>query len=228
MLKILNSLLDLLFPKICNGCEGVLTSHEKIICTSCRHKATVTGFHITKADTLKKIFYGRVDIQEATALLKFQKKGITQTLLHNLKYKKQEDISAFLGHWLGAELSEIPAYKNIDVVVGVPLHKNKQKARGYNQVTGFGKAIAQALDIVYLEDVLIKVSKTEAQVFKTRGKRIQDNQEFTLINSAKIKNKHILLVDDIVTTGATLESCAVLLQQVDNVKISIAAMAISL
>lgn len=176
----------------------------------------------------KKIFYGRVAIQEATALLKFQKKGITQTLLHNLKYKKQEDISAFLGRWLGAELSEIAAYKNIDVVVGVPLHKNKQKARGYNQVTGFGKAIAEALDIVYLEDVLVKVSKTEAQVFKTRGKRIQDKQVFTLINSAKIKNKHILLVDDIVTTGATLESCAVLLQQAENVKISIATMAISL
>ena len=188
----------------------------------------MAGFHKTKADTLKNIFYGRVAIQEATALLKFQKKGITQSLLHNLKYKKQEDISAFLGRWLGAELSEIPAYKNIDVVVGVPLHKNKQKARGYNQVTGFGKAIAQALDIVYLEDVLVKVSKTEAQVFKTRGKRIQDKQVFTLINSAKIKNKHILLVDDIVTTGATLESCAVLLQQAENVKISIATMAISL
>ena len=228
MLKILNSLLDLLFPKICNGCGGVLTAHEQIICTTCRHQATLAGFHITKADTLKNIFYGRVAIQEATALLKFQKKGITQTLLHNLKYKKQEEISAFLGHWLGAELSEIPAYNNIDVVVGVPLHKDKQKARGYNQVTGFGKAIAEVLDIVYLEDVLIKVSKTDSQVFKTRGKRIQDNQEFTLINSAKIKNKHILLVDDIVTTGATLESCAVLLQQVDNVKISIAAMAISL
>ena len=228
MLNILNSLLDLLFPKICNGCQGVLTAHEQIICTTCRHQATLAGFHITKADTLKNIFYGRVAIQEATALLKFQKKGITQTLLHNLKYKKQEDISAFLGQWLGAELSEIPAYKNIDVVVGVPLHKNKQKARGYNQVTGFGKAIAEALDIVYLEDVLVKVSKTDSQVFKTRSKRIQDNQEFTLINSAKIKNKHILLVDDIVTTGATLESCAVLLQQVDNVKISIAAMAISL
>ena len=188
----------------------------------------MAGFHITKADTLKNIFDGRVAIQEATALLKFQKKGITQTLLHNLKYKKQEEISAFLGYWLGAELSEIPAYKNIDVVVGVPLHKDKQKARGYNQVTGFGKAIAEVLDIVYLEDVLIKVSKTDSQVFKTRGKRIQDNQEFTLINSAKIKDKHILLVDDIVTTGATLESCAVLLQQAENVKISIATMAISL
>ena len=228
MLNILNSLLDLLFPKICIGCHGVLTAHEQIICTTCKHQAPLAVLHITKADTLKKIFYGRTAIREATALIVFQKKGITQTLLHNLKYKKQEDISAFLGQWLGAELSEIPAYKNIDVVVGVPLHKNKQKARGYNQVTGFGKAIAEALDIVYLEDVLVKVSKTDSQVFKTRSKRIQDNQEFTLINSAKIKNKHILLVDDIVTTGATLESCAVLLQQAENVKISIATMAISL
>ena len=228
MLKILNSLLDLLFPKICNGCGGVLTAHEQIICTTCRHQATLAGFHITKADTLKNIFYGRVAIQEATALLKFQKKGITQTLLHNLKYKKQEEISAFLGHWLGAELSEIHAYKNIDVVVGVPLHKDKQKVRGYNQVTGFGKAIAQALGVVYLEDVLVKVSKTDSQVFKTRGNRIQDNQEFTLINKAEIANKHILLVDDIVTTGATLENCAMLLQQAENVKISIATMAISL
>ena len=228
MLKILNSLLDILFPKICNGCGGVLTAHEQIICTTCRHQATVAGFHITKADTLKNIFYGRVAIQEATALLKFQKKGITQALLHNLKYKKQKDISAFLGHWLGAELSEIAAYKSIDAVIGVPLHKDKQKVRGYNQVTGFGKAIAQALGVVYLEDVLVKISKTDSQVFKTRGKRIQDNQEFTLINKVKIANKHILLVDDIVTTGATLENCATQLQQAENIKISIATMAISL
>ena len=206
----------------------MLTAQEQIICTTCRHQAPLAGFHKTKADTLKKIFYGRTAIQEATALLVFQKKGITQTLLHNLKYKKQEDISGFLGHWLGAELSEIAAYKNIDVVVGVPLHKNKQKARGYNQVTGFGKAIAHALEIPYLEDVLIKVSKTDSQVFKTRFKRIQDNQEFTLVNKAKIANKHILLIDDIVTTGATLESCAAQLQQAENVKISIATMAISL
>ena len=228
MLKILNSLLDILFPKICNGCGGVLTAHEQIICTTCRHQATVAGFHKTKADTLKNIFYGRVAIQEATALLKFQKKGITQALLHNLKYKKQKDISAFLGHWLGAELSEIAAYKSIDAVIGVPLHKDKQKVRGYNQVTGFGKAIAQALGVVYLEDVLVKISKTDSQVFKTRGKRIQDNQEFTLINKVKIANKHILLVDDIVTTGATLENCATQLQQAENIKISIATMAISL
>ena len=228
MKRILNALLDLLFPKICNGCGGVLSAQEQVICTTCRHQVPLARFHKTGANTLKNIFYGRVAIREATALLKFQKRGITQSLLHNLKYKKQEEISAFLGHWIGAELSEIAAYKSIEAVIGVPLHKEKQKVRGYNQGTGFGKAIAQALGVVYLEDVLVKVSKTDSQVFKTRGNRIQDNQEFTLINKAEIANKHILLVDDIVTTGATLENCAMLLQQAENVKISIATMAISL
>jgi len=228
MIHILKALLDLLFPKICNGCGEVLAAQEQVICTECRHQLPLARFHTTRADTLQKIFYGRTAIQEATALLVFQKKSITQSLLHNLKYKKQEEISPFLGHWLGAELSEIAAYKNIDAVIGVPLHKDKQKVRGYNQVTGFGKAIAQALGVVYLEDVLVKISKTDSQVFKTRGKRIQDNQEFTLINKVKIANKHILLVDDIVTTGATLENCASQLQQAENVTISIATMAISL
>ncbi len=228
MIHIRNALLDLLFPKICNGCQGVLGAKEQIICTPCRHEIPLAGFHKTKADTLKKIFYGRVVIQEATALLVFQKKGITQSLLHNLKYKKQEEISPFLGHWLGAELSEIKAYNTIDAVVGVPLHKNKEKTRGYNQVTGFGRAIAGALGVDYLEDVLVKVSKTDSQVFKSRLKRIQEQHKFTLANKAKIANKHILLVDDIVTTGATLESCATQLQQAENIKISIATMAISL
>ncbi|MGI9593346.1 MAG: ComF family protein [Patiriisocius sp.] len=143
-------------------------------------------------------------------------------MLHNLKYKKQEEISTFLGHWLGAELSEIKAYNTIDAVVGVPLHKNKEKTRGYNQVTCFGRAIAGALGVDYLEDVLVKVSKTDSQVFKSRLKRIQEHHKFTLAN------KHILLVDDIITTGATLESCATQLQQAENIKISIATMAISL
>lgn len=90
MIHIRNAFLDLLFPKICNGCQGVLGGKEQIICTTCRHEIPLAGFHKTKADTLKKIFYGRVAIQEATALLVFQKKGITQSLLHNLKYKNKK------------------------------------------------------------------------------------------------------------------------------------------
>jgi ComF family protein len=228
MIKILHSLLNILFPKICNGCDRALSAHEKIMCTSCRHQVPLAGFHKTNANTLKKIFYGRTAIEEATALLTFQKKGITQKLLHNLKYKKQEDVSAFLGIWLGAELSEIDAYKKVNLVIPVPLHKDKKRSRGYNQVSGFGRAIAAALEVPYVDDVLVKVSKTDSQVFKGRLKRIQDPQVFMVSNAHLIENMHILLVDDIVTTGATLENCAEKLCQHENVKISIATMAISL
>jgi ComF family protein len=188
----------------------------------------LASYHITNDKTLKNILFGRIAIEEATALLTFQKKGITQKLLHNLKYKNQEEISAFLGIWLGAELAEIATYKNIDMVIPVPLHKNKLRTRGYNQVTGFGKAIATALQKPYAENVLLKVSKTDSQVFKGRLKRIQDSEVFMVSDSTILANKHILLVDDIITTGATLENCALQLCKHTNVKISIATMAISL
>lgn len=223
-----SSILNILFPAICNGCERMLSSKEKILCTSCRHQIPLASYHTNNAETLKNIFYGRIAVENATALLTFQKKGITQKLLHNLKYKKQEEISDFLGAWLGAELKDVSAYKKIDIVIPVPLHRNKLRTRGYNQVAGFGKALANALQKPYVDDVLLKVSRTESQVFKGRGKRIQDTQIFTLKNPEKVANKHILLVDDIVTTGATLENCALQLCENTNAKISIATMAISL
>jgi ComF family protein len=176
---------------------------------------------------MKKAFYGRFEVQKATALLQFQKKGITQELLHNLKYRGQKNISSFLGKWLGAELSEAIEYQSIDLVIPVPLHKQKLKKRGYNQVTGFGEEIAAALDIPYRDDILLKVSKTRSQVFKKRGTRFDGSQIFTLQKPESIANTHILLVDDIVTTGATLENCAAQLLKADNVSISIATMAIA-
>jgi len=176
---------------------------------------------------MKKAFYGRFDVQNATALLQFQKKGITQELLHNLKYRGQKNISSFLGEWLGAELSETIEYQSIDLVIPVPLHKQKLKKRGYNQVSGFGKEIAAALAIPFREDILLKVSKTRSQVFKKRGTRFDGSEIFTLQKFEDISNKHILLVDDIITTGATLENCAAQLLQADNVSLSIATMAIA-
>jgi ComF family protein len=127
---------------------------------------------------------------------------------------------------LGGELAEISDYNNVDLVIPVPLHKQKLKKRGYNQVEGFGKEIAKSLKIAYCDKVLIKVSKTSSQVFKQRLTRFNTEEIFTVQNTELIKNKHILLVDDIVTTGATLENCASQLLKASNVKISLATMAI--
>lgn len=224
----LQHLIDIFFPKVCYACNNLLHDNELYICTTCRHDLPVTDFHFNQDKTVENIFYGRCQIEKATALLWFEKKGITQRLIHNLKYRGFEEIGQFLGDWLGNELNSSGYYKNIDAVIPVPLHKKKQRKRGYNQVTIFGKQIAKALQAEFMEDVLIKTTNTNSQVHKNRISRWFNNPEvFKASNIEKIANKHILIVDDLITTGATLESCILVLQKAPHVKISIATMAVA-
>ncbi len=222
----LSSVINLFFPKVCFACDGYLHDNENDFCISCRHALPVTNFHFNKDHHVRDVFYGRSRIEHATALLYFQKKGRVQHLLHNLKYKKQERIGTILGQWLGGELNSIPEYHYIDVVIPVPLHASKLKKRGYNQVDKFAQEIALALNSDFINDALVKVTKSSSQVFKNRFKRWQSKQQqFALQNADTISNKHILLVDDIITTGATLEACIIELQKSKGIKISIAAIA---
>ena len=194
----------------------------------CRHDLPITNFHFDNNDSVQKALYGRAKIENGTALFRFEKKGNVQRLIHNLKYKDHEHIGFVLGNWLGGELKTLESYKNIDVVIPVPLHKNKLRKRGYNQVALFGQQVAEALNADYLDDVLVKVTNTKSQVNKKRLARwTNSNELFTLKNMETIDNKHILVVDDIITTGATLEACISILNQAKNIKISIATMAIA-
>ncbi len=221
------SLINLFFPKTCFCCTNNLKDNECYVCTLCRHKLPVTEFHNNDDNTVVSVFYGRCKIENATALLRFEKRGITQKLLHQLKYKGQEQVGIFLGKWLGQELTSNPHYKNIDLVIPVPLHKKKLKQRGYNQVDKFGQEIAKALNIEYTNSVLLKETNTTSQVFKKRLARWNTDEVFKLNNKEKIEGKHILIVDDIITTGATLEACIKELNTVNNVTFSIATMAIA-
>lgn len=220
-------MLNLFFPKVCCSCKHPLLKGEEVLCTDCLHSLPLASFHKTGSDTLKNKSYGRFLLKNATALLFFQKKGITQELLHNLKYRGKQKISTYFGKWLGAELADIEDYRDIDLVIPVPLHKQKLKKRGYNQVEGFGKEIAFALKIPYRDDILIKISKTGSQVFKTRILRFETEEVFTVQNLEALKNKHVLLVDDIITTGATVERCALQLLKADGVSISVAVIAVA-
>ncbi|VAV85939.1 Competence protein F homolog, phosphoribosyltransferase domain; protein YhgH required for utilization of DNA as sole source of carbon and energy [hydrothermal vent metagenome] len=224
----IKNLLNLFFPKVCYACNNLLGDNEKHICITCRHNLPVTNYHFENNEAIKKVLYGRVKMELGTALLKFEKKGIVQHLLHNLKYKGHETIGKVLGEWLGNELKTIKAYNTIDAIIPVPLHKRKLRKRGYNQVEKFGVEIAKALDAEYIDTVLLKTTSTKTQVFKKRIARWDNSNEvFTMQNESLIKGKHILLVDDIITTGATIESCANILLKAENVKISVATMAIA-
>ena len=132
-----NNLINLFFPKVCLACTNALVDNEEYICTDCRHDLPVTNFHFDKSNEVEKVLYGRVKIENGTSLLRFQKKGIVQHLIHNLKYKGHQEVGEFLGAWLGEELKTIDAYKDIDVVIPVPLHKKKLRKRGFNQVALF-------------------------------------------------------------------------------------------
>lgn len=223
----MKSLINLFFPKACYACHELLHDNEIIICVSCRHHLPVTNFHLHNDDAISKIFYGRALIENGTALFRFEKKGLVQQLIHGLKYKGYGEISPFLGDWLGGELKSLTNYKGIDIVIPVPLHKKKLKQRGYNQVTGFGRRIATSLNAEYKDDVLLKITNTTSQTNKKRFARWNQTEElFTMPNSSLIENKHILLVDDIITTGATLEACITVLSQAKNCKVSVACMAI--
>lgn len=216
------------FPRVCLGCSAYLGDNETYICTSCRHQLPLTNFHLDGNETLKNVFYGRVNLEQATALLHFSKKGIVQQLMHNLKYRGQQKVGVFLGKWLGEELKTIKSYQDIDVVIPVPLHKSKLRHRGYNQVAKFGKEIANALEIEFNTKVLQKTKTTKTQVFKNRFLRTSSSSAtFSISEKQTLKGKHILLVDDIVTTGATIESCANALLQIEGIKISVATMAIT-
>ncbi len=219
---------DFIFPRLCNGCETALNRNEKVLCTSCLHTLPLTYYHLEDGNAVETIFYGRIPVENATSLLLFEKKEIVQKLIHNLKYKGHQEIGSFLGAWMGNELKEVKDYREITVVIPVPLHKKKLKKRGFNQVEAFGREISKALQVPYKDHILLKKSASQTQTVKKRFARWGNiGETFVLEHPEEIENAHILLVDDLVTTGATLEACAEKLLQVKGVKISIATMAVT-
>ena len=222
----LKNIYELFYPELCLCCNKALTLQESVICIHCRHDLPLTNFTSEKDNLIEKAFYGRTKIEAATALFFFFKKGSIQNLLHNLKYKNQQQVGTVLGNWLGNELANNPRFSTIDVIIPVPLHQKKLKSRGYNQVTTFGDSLAKNLKVPFQENILSRISFTKTQTKKIRFTRWENVQELFFVDDEKaLENKHILLIDDIITTGATLVACCAAFEKTKNIKISIACMA---
>ncbi len=227
MINILNNTIQLFFPILCPGCEHPLSTNEKVLCTQCRHDLPITNYHLYKRNPVEKIFYGRVKIESGTSLLSYKGDGIVKNLMHNMKYRGQETVGRLLGHLSGSFLEENSAFKEVDMVIPIPLHNSRLRTRGYNQVAPFGQVLAERLKTHYEDTVLKRKRATKRLAFQKRKDRWESLETaFYLRGVEKIHGKHILLVDDIVTTGATLEACSLELLKAPGVRISIATMAI--
>lgn len=221
-----NSFLDLLFPKLCFGCEEILLNNENIICLHCRNNLPLT-YHcnIPKNEVTQK-FYGRIPIDYASCFLYYTKGGMIQNLFHQLKYHNHPEISYCLGKIYAQQLKNCTYYQKLDAIIPVPLHRDKLKARGYNQLDGFAQAISEELSIPIAQQLLYKTKNNSSQTRKNLFDRTSKTEEkFEVQYGIEDAHKHYLLIDDILTTGGTLESCAKKILTIPNSKISIACLA---
>lgn len=228
MFKPFTDLLHLFYPLVCAACGEELLAGEERICVNCLLSLPYTGFTGGDANPVEQTFWGRTELEAATALLHFRKGNSTQKLMHEIKYRGEKELAAYIGRLMGQELASNNPFTTVDYILPVPMHKAKQRKRGFNQAEWFAKGLAEKLHAAVNTEVLLKISATNSQTRKNRWQRWKNMEELFVVNQPeKLAGKHILLVDDIVTTGATLEACAQTLKQAANCKVSIATMAMT-
>lgn len=219
-----DAVLHYVYPHVCVGCGTDVLSVQSQLCLYCIQSLPVTNFETMPKNPVEKIFYGRVPLQAATAYLYFSKTSITHELVHAIKYKRNKELGLQMGAIMGEAL-KLSGRFPVDAVIPLPLYPKREKKRGYNQATLLATGIAQALEVPCLERVIKRSRKTETQTKKNRIERVENMiNTFTLMDPQQIANKHVLLVDDVVTTGATLESCATTILQAPQAQLSIASL----
>ena len=225
-INFLKQLFYLFYPKACVTCDTYLLENEAFVCTLCSHDLPIIPIADFKSNKIAASFYGRIPIEMATSFLYYRKEGKTKRIIHSLKYKGNQKIGTFIGDWFGHLLKESGEFNAIDCIVPVPLHPKRLKKRGFNQLTTFGISLANQLNSNYTPSVLTRITSSSTQTFKQRLERFQNKEtSFSLTNIETFNNKHVLLIDDVITTGATLEACCAELLKSANITISIATIA---
>ena len=221
-----NDLIGLLFPALCNACGQHLVHGEKEICIQCSYDLPYTDFHLHAENQVAKQLWGRLPCNAAMAMLYFKKGGKVQHLIHSLKYKGKTEVGVKLGNLLGEKLKIGPSYAQIDLIIPVPLHAKKEKLRGYNQSEYIAKGVAEVLKVPISTLHLVREKVTSTQTKKSRYTRYENMQSvFKINNKEQIENLNVLLVDDVITTGATLEACGNALLAAGIMKLNIASIA---
>ena len=217
---------NLFYPNRCKACGVDLQKGEEQLCIACRVDLPLSDYWKQKDNPIEQLFWGRVNIEFASSLMIFRKASPYRHLIHLLKYQGDEDVGIYLGEIFAKKIQKESLYAKIDYIIPVPLHPKKKKKRGYNQSDCIAKGLSKVLQVPYRTDLLIRTINTSTQTKKNKEERWTNvSGIFKLKSKEELQDKHILLVDDVITTGATIESCIVALQECVKVKISIASLA---
>lgn len=206
--EITDALIHLVYPHVCAGCHSDLLTTKAILCLKCLQALPETNFHPFPGNPVERMFYGRMSLQSATAHFYFTKESLMQILMHEIKYKGFRELAVYLGQLMGEQMAASERYTSVDAMVPLPLFKSREKQRGYNQSALICQGLSAALQIPVLNTAVARNQYTESQTKKGRVERWQNMEgKFEITDHSILQGKHILLVDDVITTGATIEAC---------------------
>lgn len=225
-MTLINDFMSLIYPRRCEACSNMLFQQEVFMCNFCTLNLPKSDYHKKANNELQQVFAGRIPFNEVMCFYVFEKSGKVQKLLHNIKYQNQKELACFLGQAYAKELLKDGFSLGADVIIPIPLHPKKLKHRGYNQSEWFAKGLSETTNTLLDVTSLTRVSETQTQTRKKKYERWENVEGIFALNSIEtLKGKHILLVDDVITTGATIEAAWQVFKEVEDVKISVAAIA---
>ncbi len=221
-----NDIVSLFFPRICLACGNSLMKNEVTLCFYCVYHLPKTDFHFEEDNPVARQFWGKINFSSAASFYYFTKGSKVQHLVHQLKYKGYKEIGSHIGKLYGKELLKSPLFNTVTSVIPVPLHPHKQAKRGYNQAEWFARGLAESMKIELDTGTLIRAHASETQTRKSRFNRWENVKEiFRLNDLGRQAGKHVLLVDDVITTGSTLEAAGHELFRVPGISVSVASIA---
>lgn len=224
----LHSFLSLLFPQCCVACGNALVKGEECICTLCNMNLPRTNYHLQKDNPVEQVFWGKIPLERATSYFFYRKGSDFRQILHQLKYGGQKEVGAIMGRYMASELVASGFFQGIDVIVPVPLHKQKQQMRGYNQSEWLARGISMVTGIPIDTETVIRRKNTDTQTRKSVFGRWENVEGiFECRRSESLTGKHILIVDDVLTTGATTVACASCLMDIEGIRISVLTLAMA-
>jgi ComF family protein len=227
LVQLAEDFIGLVYPRLCVVCNGHLLKSEQGFCFTCEQEMPRTYDELNPtANPVAKVFWGRFPIAAAASCFVFTGQGKVQELVHNLKYNGRKDAGVAAGFYYGHVIKSISPFLTADLILPVPLHEDKLQSRGYNQATCFAQGLSEGMNIPYSETVLVRLKATSSQTRKNREERWDNVGEvFAVSSKKKLEGRHVIIVDDVITTGATLEACVLPLLNIKGIRISVVSLA---